>query len=100
MTDISTLFLILAVLLFVIGVLLFVRFFPWKKERPLYMKVVFDVSDYQTFDAIMKIISAYDLMDGEYEEGHDTSYITLGVPKDLYESIYTSIRALPNVEVI
>lgn len=100
MHDLSTFFLILAILLFAIGALLFIRFFPWRKERPLYMKAVFDVSDYQTFDAIMKIISAYDLMDGEYEEGHDTSYITLGVPKELYEPIYTSINALPNVEVI
>lgn len=100
MPDISNFFLVVAILLFVIGVLIFVRFFPWRKQRPLYMKVVFDVSDYQSFNAIMKIISAYDLMDGEYEEGHDTSHITLGVPKDLYESIYNSIRALPNVEVI
>lgn len=100
MNDIILLALILAFLLFSVGVILFIRYFPWKKFKPLYMKIVFDVDDYATFDAIMNIISAYDLCDGEYDEGRDTSFITIAVDKEAYSSIYKSLKALPNVEVI
>lgn len=101
MSDISTLSLYLAILFFVIGVILFLRYFPWKrKEIPLYMTIVFDAMDYKTYDAIMQIISSHDLMDASYDEGEDTSRIQIGIPKDSYESIYKSLRTLQTVEVI
>lgn len=100
MSDLSQLALVISILLFVCGVILFIRYFPWKKQKPLYMKLVFDVNDFASFDAIMQIISTYDLIGANYEEKEDVSLITLGVLKKDYQPIFKSIRALPNVEVI
>lgn len=102
MSDLSLLALIISILFFTCGIVLFVRFFPWKIRKPqvLFMKVVFDVNDYASFDAIMQIISSYDLIGADYHENEDVSFITLDIPKEEYESLYKSLRTLTNVEVI
>lgn len=100
MKDFTTLSLILAVLLFAIGILLFVRFFPWRKERPLYMKIVLDANDQEGFKSFMSIISSYDLMDAKYNENEQCVWIDLGVSKEDYESIFNALRLIPNIEVI
>lgn len=102
MNPTTELAVICAVLFFVVGILLFVRYFPWPKKvvKPLYMKVVFDVSDHAAFNAIMAVISSYDLVDAVYEETDDVAYAMIGVVKEDYQPIYKSLIAIQNVEVI
>ena len=101
MDSVTTLSLILAVLMFSIGVLLFVRFFPWRiKETFLKMVIVLDVDNFNAFNAIMAILDKYDLVDANYAEDETTSRITIAIPKESYEPIFHSISVLPNVEVI
>lgn len=100
MNDLITLASALAVLLFAIGSLLFLRFFPWKKEQPLYMKIVLDVSDQVGFNSLMSIITSYVLMDADYAENEDCIFVTLGVHKEDYTPIFNAIRTIPNIEVI
>lgn len=100
MSDLSVLALTIAILLFIIGSIIFIIYFPWRKPRPLYMKIVFDSKDYYSFDAVTRVLFSHDLIAAKYEEKEDVSIIIIGAPKKVYQTVYNSIRALPNVEVI
>lgn len=101
MSDTSLLALILALLLFISGTVLFVRYFPWRiKLKPLYMTVVLDAADYKSYDAVIQILSNYDLMDADYFDNGDIVRLQIGVEKSDYEPVFKSISAMQNVEVI
>ena len=94
--------LLIALILFAVGVALLVYFYRvmHKPHRPLYMKIVFDVNDQKAFNAVMGVISAYDLLDADYGESEDAAFATVGVVRDDYIPILRSLQAIPNVEVI
>lgn len=100
MSDISILAFFVAMLLFIVGAVIFVRYFPWKRPEPLYLTIIIDSNDYKTYDAFMQILKNYDLMDAQYEENTDVIRMIIAVEKEDYESFYKSIRTLQNAEVI
>lgn len=101
MSDTILLALILALLLFISGTVLFVRYFPWPvKLKPLYMTVVVDVDDYKSYDAVIQILSNYDLISADYMENEEVIRLLLGVNSPDYALIFKSLSTLQTVEVI
>lgn len=100
MPELIIISLILALILFILGVILFVKYFPWKIQKPIYMAIVIDTTDYKTYDAVIQILSTYNLMDARYSENEDVIRMDIGVSKEDYQPILKSVSTLQNLEVI
>lgn len=100
MTYLSTFFLILSILLFLVGAVVFVRFFTTRKQLVYCITVVFDVNDSTAFYTIMNNLTGYQIVDSAYKENDDCAYIRLVVSTRYYKPLYKSLKQIQNVEVL
>lgn len=101
MTDSSILTLYLAIMLFIVGGVVCIRYFPWRKKyKPVYLTIIIDANDHKTYNAFMQFLSNYDLLDARYMERNTIIRIEVAVRKEDYEPFYKSLQTLKNIEVI